>query len=594
MVGEKLGPFKIESILGSGAMGVVYKALHEPSNKTVAIKIIHTEVGQRGKAYDRFEREAKILKQFRHPNIVRYSVRGWYKETPFFVMEFIPGRTLDKILEERGPLPWKEVADLGKQICDALHYAHEHGVVHRDLKPSNLMVTDSGTVKLTDFGIAKDLDATALTATGRTLGTAAYMAPEQIRGTPAVSHKTDLYALGIVLYQMLCGRLPFEGNSAVVLMHAHINGEVPRPSSKVHEIPRALDDLVVQLMAKDPSDRPWDAAAVGEVLKTILGKASRGETIPMVWPTQGEAVDSAPPTRSVGDPARPRKRTRKTRSGSDRAEVGSDRTRRRLEILGMVLVLVAIGGFIGYMLWPPSQEYLYKQADRLMAASDRHDWYEARDSYLDPLDRRFPDHPYKEQTRAWRDKIALSDTESRARMLASPVQTQINKPHDKLEELFVEFNTRAAAAEKVKDEVSAAVIWDEMARQLRPDDREERPWHLLARLRTDELRKTITQRRAMVMKLLEQVKTAAQAGRVAEALTLRTEVVSKYGQYKDVADMLGLPPGGAPPASAPESGPGAAPPGPGGPGPGEGRPGPPPDAPGSGPAGGEPPGPPRL
>ena len=111
-------------------------------------------------------------------------------------MEYVDGETLEKIIQDRGALPWREVVELGIQICDALHYAHERGVVHRDLKPSNLMVTADGKIKLTDFGIAKDLDATALTATGRTLGTAAYMAPEQIRGTPAVSHKTDLYAPG--------------------------------------------------------------------------------------------------------------------------------------------------------------------------------------------------------------------------------------------------------------------------------------------------------------------------------------------------------------------------------------------------------------
>ena len=155
-------------------------------------------------------------------------------------MEFVPGVTLEKTLQDRERLPWREVVELGIQICDALHYAHERGVVHRDLKPSNLMVTNDGKIKLTDFGIAKDLDKTALTATGRTLGTAAYMAPEQIRGTPAVSHKTDLYALGIVLYQMLVGKPAFEGSSPVVLMHCHLNEAPPRPSSKIAEIPKAL------------------------------------------------------------------------------------------------------------------------------------------------------------------------------------------------------------------------------------------------------------------------------------------------------------------------------------------------------------------
>ena len=144
-------------------------------------------------------------------------------------MEYVPGRTLDQMLDERGALPWREVVDLGIQTCEALDYTHERGVFHRDLKPSNLMLTEQGRVKLTDFGIAKDEDATALTATGRTLGTAAYMAPEQIRGTPEISHKTDLYALGVLLYQMIVGECPFQGKSHVVLMHAPPDARPPAP-----------------------------------------------------------------------------------------------------------------------------------------------------------------------------------------------------------------------------------------------------------------------------------------------------------------------------------------------------------------------------
>src|SRR4051794_37677771 len=191
-------------------------------------------------------------------------------------MEYVAGETLEQMLRRRGPIPWREIVDLGLQICDALHYAHEHGVVHRDLKPSNLMVSEKGQVKLTDFGIAKDLDATALTAPGRTLGTAAYMAPEQIRGTPEVSHKTDLYALGCVLYQMLTGQPPYPGKTAVIMMNHHLSQPPPRPSGKNPEMPLALDRLIVQLMAKDPPDRPWDAAAVAHVLTELKEKSDRG------------------------------------------------------------------------------------------------------------------------------------------------------------------------------------------------------------------------------------------------------------------------------------------------------------------------------
>ena len=133
MIGENLGSFRIESILGTGAMGVVYRAVNEASGKTAAVKVINGETSQKGKAYERFRREAEILQQFRHPNIVRFLALGRYKGTSYFAMEYVDGVTLEEILKQRGALPWLEVVDLSIQICDALHYAHEHGVVHRDL-----------------------------------------------------------------------------------------------------------------------------------------------------------------------------------------------------------------------------------------------------------------------------------------------------------------------------------------------------------------------------------------------------------------------------------------------------------------------------
>ena len=251
-IGEQLGSFRLEEVIGSGAMGVVFKATQEivgpgtegddgrkvVATRRAAVKIVQGEIAENTKLLQRFNREAEIIKQFRHPNIVRWLATGKFRGTYYFAMEYVEGVTLEKLLQDRGAIPWRKVVDLAIQICDALHYAHQQGVVHRDIKPSNLMVTSDGRIKLTDFGIARVLDRTALTAPGRTLGTAAYMAPEQIRGMPAVSHKTDLYSLGVVLYQMLTGDPPFEGASAVVLMHCHLNEPPPRPAPRCKKSPR--------------------------------------------------------------------------------------------------------------------------------------------------------------------------------------------------------------------------------------------------------------------------------------------------------------------------------------------------------------------
>ena len=163
LIGETLGtkyPYRIESVLGSGAMGVVYRGTDQKRGRPVAVKVVSGEIAQGGKVQKRFEREAEILQQFRHPSIVRFLGYGKFRGTYYIAMEFIQGITLEKLLSDSGPLPWREVVDLAIQVCDALHYAHERGVVHRDLKPSNLMITEDRKVKLTDFGIAKDLDAT--------------------------------------------------------------------------------------------------------------------------------------------------------------------------------------------------------------------------------------------------------------------------------------------------------------------------------------------------------------------------------------------------------------------------------------------------
>ncbi len=535
-IGEQLGSFRLESVLGSGAMGIVFKATHQATGRAAAVKIVQAEVAENSKLLERFSREAEIVKQFRHPNIVRWLATGKYKGTYYFAMEYVEGTTLDKVLQDRGGLPWREVVDLGIQICDALQYAHQQGVVHRDLKPSNLMVTADGRVKLTDFGIAKDLDRTALTAPGRTLGTAAYMAPEQIRGTPAVSHKTDLYALGALLYQMLVGQPPFSGASAVVLMHCHINEPAPRPSAKVEEIPKALDDVIVALMAKAPADRPWDAQAVAVTLGELRDKARKNQAVAMVWPEPGSAA--ANPSRAgVGVDSKKAKAGKKKARRSDDDAPGLF-SRERLEIAGLVGGLLLVGGFIAYLVWPPGQEYLYRHAAPLMESSRRSDWVEAIRDYVDPLDSRFPNHPYREQTRAWRDKLVLEDAENRARVLASPTPTPFSQPQTNGERQFVFYNGMAAKAEADGDELAAERYWREMTAAVSPDDPDDRPWRLLAEKRADDLAARIRERHAFVTEQFRKAVAALQAGDAKESLQIQAMLREKYGRFTDVADLF--------------------------------------------------------
>src|SRR5262249_26592444 len=162
------------------------------------------------------------------PNIVRLFGVGRHQGNPYYAMEYVQGESLDRIMSRRDKMTWEEVVDLGQQLCDALHHAHQAGVIHRDLKPSNLMILADGTLKLTDFGIAKDLDQPALTETNCTVGTAAYMSPEQCKGE-TITHKSDLYSLGVVLYELVTGRKPFTAENAMEMFLQHVQGKFERP-----------------------------------------------------------------------------------------------------------------------------------------------------------------------------------------------------------------------------------------------------------------------------------------------------------------------------------------------------------------------------
>ena len=537
MIGQKLGSFLIEAELGSGAMGIVYRGVQEGNGRPAAIKVIGADQVGKGKSFERFILEASILEQFRHPNIVRYLARGKSGATYYYAMELVNGPTLDSVLAKRDSLPWLEVVAMSVQLCDALQYAHDRGIVHRDLKPSNLMLTTNGKLKLTDFGIAKDLDGEALTATGRTLGTAAYMAPEQIRGTPEVSHKTDLYALGCVLYQMLTGKPPFSGTSPVVLMHAHINQEVPRPSAKVEVIPKALDDLVVSLMAKNPADRPWDATLVAQNLRAIMEKADRKEPVAMVHPeagTLGSMPTRAGATLQTESGIRPPSKKKKIKKAAKRREL--------LGTIGLGAGLIAGLGLAAYLVWPPGESYLYHHAATLMESSDQTDWIKAREQYIEPLDRRFPKHTHHDETEAWRDKLDLREVTRRAEILEKPNLAAFSKPKTEAEALYANSFAEANAALKLHHDPDAEQIWRTMARQLAGEGRANRGWILLATGKANELAQTIATRHATVAGLLQKATLPDLLASNETARKYSQEVlkdlIDRYGAFPDVAGLV--------------------------------------------------------
>lgn len=282
MIGKIIrGRYKIYDTVGEGAAGSVYLARDQEEARIVAIKVVHSHLTKDGQFMERFQREANILadlKEFESPHIVRLYEFGEEEGMVYIVTEFVEGRTLADILAARGPLDVDQALDVARQVAECLEVTSRRNIVHRDLKPANLMITPEGTVKVMDFGIARGLMYTGMTTTG-VLGTPYYIAPEQAEGRKDLDVRTDMYALGVCLYQMLTGELPYTGESPIDLVIQHIEAPIPSVRDKRPEVPPAVDQIVRKCMAKKAEDRyatPADLiAAIDEALQSEVGAVAR-------------------------------------------------------------------------------------------------------------------------------------------------------------------------------------------------------------------------------------------------------------------------------------------------------------------------------
>lgn len=271
-----LGRYEIIGELGQGAMGVVYKAKDPLIDRILAIKTISLNLAldEREEYEARFYQEAKAAGRLSHPNIVTVYDVGKSGDIAYIAMEFLQGRELRDILNEGKTLPIREVLDIVRQVALGLAYAHEHGIVHRDVKPSNIMVIRDGHVKITDFGIARMASSTVQTQTGVVLGSPKYMSPEQVVGK-TLDQRSDLFSLGVMLYEMLTGEPPFTGDSINAVMYQTMNVTPPPPSSSSPDIPPMLNFIVSKALAKNLEDRYQTATELAEDLRACRDSLPR-------------------------------------------------------------------------------------------------------------------------------------------------------------------------------------------------------------------------------------------------------------------------------------------------------------------------------
>jgi serine/threonine-protein kinase len=331
LVGATLeGRYRIRGRIARGGMASVYDALDTRLERTVAVKVLHPAYAADPAFAERFVREARSIARLSHPNVVAVFDQGTYDGQAFLVMEYVPGRTLRDVLTERGRLSPAEATSVLEPMLDALSAAHRIGMVHRDVKPENVLIGDDGSVKVADFGLARVADAGTSTKTqGVLMGTVAYVPPELVT-SGAADPRSDVYAAGIVLYEMLTGTVPFEGETALSIAWQHVHADVPPPSEVIGGLPEALDELTLHATRREPGARPADAGAFLAELRDVRADLA----LPLVPPPVRAAAKprvqhtivvprdelpaagsvSAPPALASGEqplPSRPRRPVRR-------------------------------------------------------------------------------------------------------------------------------------------------------------------------------------------------------------------------------------------------------------------------------------------
>jgi eukaryotic-like serine/threonine-protein kinase len=488
MIGSRLGPWTLDRELGRGGMGTVFLAHADtPAGpRPAAVKVLAPELAAEPGFLHRFQREIEILRKLDHPNIVAFLESGVEGGHYYFVMEYVPGPSYEALLLERGRLPWPEVLDLAWQVAPALKHAHDRGVIHRDLKPSNLLrapaeqgpgPTHPAPVKLTDFGIASLFASPHLTVTGGVIGTPEYLSPEQAAGKP-VTRRSDLYSLGVLLYTLLTGRTPFEGDP-VDLLHKHRYGQFERPSRLVPEVHHELEEVVCQLLEKEPDRRPADAGVLFRRLDSLKKKLAFQASAATAAPEHRTAPASTGPSAREG-PATLMSRLMRTEL--ERQQRGGPLRRLFNHPLVLVPLFLLTVGALVWSLWPMSPETMFQRGSALMASSDPDDWDRAWSKYLDPLEQKYPDHPHKEEVAKLRQEYDERRAERRAERAAKWA-----RPMGEGEWFF----HRGLRLRRHGDEKGARAVWGALVEAYR-DVPAERPW---VRRAEEELAKSAREKR---------------------------------------------------------------------------------------------------
>ena len=347
------GRYEIQQLLARGGMATVYTALDTRLDRTVAVKVMHSHLAQDEEFVSRFIREAKAAASLTHPNVIAVHDQGWHQGGPpavFLVMEYVEGPTLRDILRERGKMSVDAALDIVEEVLAGIGAAHRAGIVHRDIKPENVILAEDGRIKVADFGLARELSSgSTLTAdAGLVIGSISYLSPEQVERGVADA-RSDVYATGIILFELLTGKKPFEGDSAIQVAYKHVHDDVPLPSSVSGNVPPAVDALVRRATARDADLRPRDANVF---LREVQAVREEQVAPPSTSPAQTAPPVASTPTAPVSEnvmsaPIAKKSPSSTTTKNSSVKKRKKSRARRNRTILA--LVAIGLGGWLWYV-----------------------------------------------------------------------------------------------------------------------------------------------------------------------------------------------------------------------------------------------------